>query len=126
MAPTILKLFGIQQRDDFDGSAIEHTETGIKNSQRKETVNIAFWDPDNEWIDIRLRALAEQFVDIRGIDMRVHFSRNEEMRTEISTKFTLDQVEKMALEANINPQPRSGKQEQLENLLSRLIYSDSL
>jgi len=30
-----------------------------------------------------------------------------------------------ALKNSINPQPRSGKQEQIENLLARLIYSDT-
>lgn len=44
----------------------------------------------------------------------------------LAGKFTLDQVEQMALEANINPQPRSGKQEQIENLLMRSIYSAKL
>jgi xylose isomerase len=39
---------------------------------------------------------------------------------------TLEQIEKLALEKNIQPQPRSGKQEQIENLLARSIYSDKL
>jgi xylose isomerase len=39
-------------------------------------------------------------------------------------KVSLDQIEATALKNGINPQPRSGKQEQIENLLSRLIYSD--
>lgn len=38
----------------------------------------------------------------------------------------LDVIEKQALRDNINPQPRSGKQEQIENLLARHIYSDKL
>jgi L-histidine N-alpha-methyltransferase len=63
---------------DFDLDAFEH---------------VAFWDADNEWIDIRLRALREQFVDLRELDMRAHFARNEEMRTEISTKFTRERIE---------------------------------
>jgi L-histidine N-alpha-methyltransferase len=58
-----------------------------------EFEHVAFWDADNEWIDIRLRALSEQFVDLRELDMRAHFSRNEEMRTEISTKFTRERIE---------------------------------
>ena len=58
---------------DFDPDLFEH---------------VAFFDADNEWIDIRLRSLAEQFIDLRELDMRSHFARNEEMRTEISTKFT--------------------------------------
>lgn len=63
---------------NFDLDAFEH---------------IAFWDAENEWIDIRLRALTEQFVDLRTLDMRAHFARNEEMRTEISTKFTRERIE---------------------------------
>jgi L-histidine N-alpha-methyltransferase len=62
---------------DFDPDAFEH---------------VAFWDADNEWIDVRLRSLVEQFIDIRALDMRVHFARNEEMRTEISTKFTRERL----------------------------------
>jgi L-histidine N-alpha-methyltransferase len=58
-----------------------------------EFEHVAFWDADNEWIDIRLRALSEQLVDLRELDMRAHFSRNEEMRTEISTKFTRERIE---------------------------------
>ena len=39
----------------------------------------------------------------------------------LAGKFTLDQIAEMATERNINPQPRSGKQEMLENLfISRL------
>jgi xylose isomerase len=40
-------------------------------------------------------------------------------------KVSLDQIEAAALKKGINPQPRSGKQEQIENLLARLIYSDT-
>jgi L-histidine N-alpha-methyltransferase len=63
------------------------------NFDLAEFEHVAFWDADNEWIDIRLRALSEQFVDLRELDMRAHFSRNEEMRTEISTKFTRERIE---------------------------------
>jgi L-histidine N-alpha-methyltransferase len=55
--------------------------------------HVAFFDTDNEWIDIRLRSLTEQFIDLRALDMRTHFARNEEMRTEISTKFTRERLE---------------------------------
>ena len=41
-------------------------------------------------------------------------------------KHSLADIEKLALDKNINPKPRSGKQEQIENLLARLIYSDKL
>ncbi|HEY8001305.1 MAG: L-histidine N(alpha)-methyltransferase [Vicinamibacteria bacterium] len=54
--------------------------------------HVAFFDQENEWIDIRLRSLAEQFIDLKALDMRTHFARNEEMRTEISTKFTRERL----------------------------------
>lgn len=44
----------------------------------------------------------------------------------LNGKYSLDQIETMALENAIDPQPRSGKQEQIENLLARMIYSDNL
>ena len=43
-----------------------------------------------------------------------------------SGKQSLDEIEKAALEANLNPKPRSGKQEQIENLLMRSIYTDRI
>jgi L-histidine Nalpha-methyltransferase len=71
---------------DFDPGAFEH---------------VAFWDDDNEWIDVRLRSLVQQFIDIRELDMRVHFARNEEMRTEISTKFTRERLEASYVDAGL-------------------------
>ena len=71
---------------DFDLDAFEH---------------VAFWDDENEWIDIRLRALSEQFVDLVELDMRAHFARNEEMRTEISTKFTRERIESSYADAGL-------------------------
>ncbi len=74
----VLAVLNRELSADFDLDEFEH---------------VAFWDADNEWIDIRLRALSEQFVDLRELDMRAHFARNEEMRTEISTKFTRERIE---------------------------------
>jgi L-histidine Nalpha-methyltransferase len=71
---------------DFDPDAFEH---------------VAFWDAENEWMDIRLRSLAEQFIDLRELDMRTHFARNEEMRTEISTKFTRERLEASYTDAGL-------------------------
>jgi L-histidine N-alpha-methyltransferase len=57
---------------NFDLDAFEH---------------VAIWDEENLWVDIRLRSLARQVVDVAALDMQVAFDRGEEMRTEISTKF---------------------------------------
>jgi L-histidine N-alpha-methyltransferase len=71
---------------DFDPDGFEH---------------VAFFDADNEWIDIRLRSLVEQFIDLKALDMRTHFARNEEMRTEISTKFTRERLEASYADAGL-------------------------
>jgi L-histidine Nalpha-methyltransferase len=55
--------------------------------------HLAFWDEVNSWIDIRLRSLADQTVTVGALDMRVEFAEGEEMRTEISSKFTREQLE---------------------------------
>jgi L-histidine N-alpha-methyltransferase len=60
---------------DFDLDAFEH---------------VAFWDDENLWVDVRLRSLARQMVEISSLGIRVAFARGEEMRTEISTKFARD------------------------------------
>ena len=44
-------------------------------------------------MDIRLRALADQEVRLDDLDLDVSFAEAEEMRTEISTKFTRERLE---------------------------------
>ena len=82
----VLRVLNRELRADFDIDAYEH---------------VAFWDADNEWIDIRLRSLADQFVNLRELDMRAHFARHEEMRTEISTKFTRERLEATYADAGL-------------------------
>ena len=43
-------------------------------------------------MDIRLRSLAEQTVRLEDLDMAVTFAEGEEMRTEISSKFTRERL----------------------------------
>jgi L-histidine N-alpha-methyltransferase len=71
---------------DFDLDAFEHT---------------AFWDAENLWIDIRLRSLARQVVNVEALDMLVAFDHGEEMRTEISTKFARSGLEGIYHEAGL-------------------------
>jgi L-histidine N-alpha-methyltransferase len=53
----------------------------------------AFFDRDEEWIEMRLRSLDEQTVRVRDLDLEVAFAAGEELRTEISAKFRRDKVE---------------------------------
>jgi xylose isomerase len=49
-----------------------------------------------------------------------------EAKAMFSGKTSLDEIEAKALRDGINPKPQSGKQEQIENLLLRRIYTDDL
>ena len=71
---------------NFDLDAFEH---------------VAFWDEENLWVDIRLRSLARQVVDVEALDMQVAFDRGEEMRTEISTKFARQGLEGIYRESGL-------------------------
>jgi xylose isomerase len=42
----------------------------------------------------------------------------------LAGKLSFDEIEKTALAEKIDPQPRSGQQEKIENLLTRAIYTD--
>ena len=71
---------------DFDLEAFEHS---------------AFWDDENLFVDIRLRSLRRQLIEISELDLTVAFERGEEMRTEISTKFRRDGLEGIYAEAGL-------------------------
>jgi L-histidine Nalpha-methyltransferase len=63
--------------------------------------HVARWDADNLWMDIRLRSLEHQVIDIRALDLQVAFAAGEEMRTEISTKFMRPGLEGIYAEAGL-------------------------
>ncbi|MEY2567592.1 MAG: L-histidine Nalpha-methyltransferase [Actinomycetota bacterium] len=64
---------------DFDPARFQH---------------VAFFDLDNEWIEMRLRSRSTHVVRVPGCDdLRVAFEAGEEMRTEISAKFRRPGVE---------------------------------
>ena len=55
--------------------------------------HVAFFDAEHEWIEMRLRARRACRVRIGALDLDVAFARGEELRTEISAKFTRARVE---------------------------------
>ncbi len=61
----------------------------------------AFYDTENARIDIRLRSLAEQSVSLPGIGMTIELQRGEEIRTEISCKFTRSGLERIFATAGL-------------------------
>jgi L-histidine N-alpha-methyltransferase len=63
---------------DFDVDAFAH---------------VAMFDPDEDWIEMRLRSVVAQTAQVRDLDLVAEFAEGEEMRTEISAKFRRQGVE---------------------------------
>jgi L-histidine N-alpha-methyltransferase len=74
----VLRVLNHELGADFDPARFAH---------------VALWDPDQEWIEMRLRSLVDQTVSLPEIDLSVHFAEGEEIRTEISAKFHRHGVE---------------------------------
>jgi len=49
--------------------------------------HVAAWNPECEWIEMRLRARREMTVRLPALDLAVTFAEAEELRTEVSAKF---------------------------------------
>lgn len=65
--------------------------------------HVARFDEDNQWIEMRLRSQITQVVPIDQLGMEVGFTPGEDIRTEISTKFTRQQVRNELEEAGLEP-----------------------
>jgi L-histidine N-alpha-methyltransferase len=73
----VLRVLNRELRADFDPEDFEH---------------VALFDSQNEWIEMRLRSRREHTTLVRDLDLPVHFDVGEELRTEISAKFTRARV----------------------------------
>jgi len=82
----VLAVLNAQLGADFDLDAFDH---------------VAAWDAEAEWIEMRLRSAAGTDVRVPGIGLTVHFGEGEEMRTEISAKFTRERLEDVYAEAGL-------------------------
>jgi len=74
----VLRVINRELDAGFDVEAFEH---------------VALWDEDEEWIEMRLRATRPMTVRIESLDMDVALEEGEEIRTEISAKFTPERLE---------------------------------
>jgi L-histidine Nalpha-methyltransferase len=54
--------------------------------------HVAFFDRDEEWIEMRLRSTVDQVVSIPTLDLTVDIAAGEALRTEISAKFRREVV----------------------------------
>ncbi|CAN5475881.1 L-histidine N(alpha)-methyltransferase [soil metagenome] len=54
--------------------------------------HVAFFDRKRQWIEMRLRATEQQHVRVEALGLDVEFAPREELRTEISAKFTPERL----------------------------------
>ena len=74
----ILRVVNTHLGADFDPESFEH---------------VAFYDPENAWIEMRLRAIRDMKVSVPGAGLRLDYRRGDEIRTELSCKYTRPSLE---------------------------------
>jgi L-histidine N-alpha-methyltransferase len=84
----VLRVMNRELDADFDVDAFEH---------------VAFYDHDREWIEMRLRAQRRMDVHVGALDLDISFAAREEMRTEISAKFTPERLQGDLAAAGLRP-----------------------
>ena len=73
----VLRVLNAELGSDFDVDRFDH---------------VARFDEQEEWIEMRLRSRGEQWVEVPGLGLRLHFDDGEDLRTEISAKFRPERV----------------------------------
>ncbi len=52
----------------------------------------AVWVPEHSWVEMRLESLRDQVVRFAALDLEVRLAQGEQVRTEVSAKFTEERV----------------------------------
>jgi L-histidine Nalpha-methyltransferase len=82
--------------DDAEGITAEFNRNVLRVLNRElgadfepdDFEHVALFDREHEWIEMRLRARRAHTTHVRDLDLPVRFEEGEELRTEISAKFT--------------------------------------
>ena len=82
----VLRVLNRELDADFDPNAFEH---------------VAFFDSQEERIDIRIRSLRDQRVRLPGAGIELELAAGEDIRTEVSSKFTRTRLERELGEAEL-------------------------
>jgi L-histidine N-alpha-methyltransferase len=84
----VLRVVNRELAADFEVDAFDH---------------VAFFDREREWIEMRLRATRRMDVRVAALPLDVAFGAREEMRTEISAKFTPERLRADLAAAGLRP-----------------------
>ena len=82
----VLRVLNRSLDGDFDEAAWQH---------------VARWNADESCVEMRLRALEEQRVSLPGASLSLTFRAGDEIRTEISTKFTRECIARELADADM-------------------------
>jgi L-histidine N-alpha-methyltransferase len=82
----VLRVLNRELGADFDPDAFEH---------------VAFFDPHESRIDIRVRSRRDQRVRVPGAGIELDLAAGEDIRTEVSSKFTRERLEGELAEAGL-------------------------
>lgn len=78
---------------DFNRNALRHLNERLGADFHPHRFDhLARWDADEAWIEMRLRSTSDQVVDLGELGATVRFTEGEELRTEISAKFTPERI----------------------------------
>ena len=100
----------ISAYDDAEGVTERFVRNGLRVLNRELGADfdlggftyVPFWDPHLQRMDLRLRAETPMHVTIPGAEVELHLASGEEIRMEISTKFTIpgirDELDAVGLE----------------------------
>lgn len=91
---------GVTAEFNHNVLAVINRELGA-NFELERFAHVAFYDARNAWIEMRLRSLDNQSVTVRDLGIDVAFAAGEEIRTEISCKFTRESVAAMYDDAGL-------------------------
>jgi L-histidine N-alpha-methyltransferase len=88
--------------DDSEGITAEFNRNVLRVINREldadfqpdRFAHVAFFDPEHEWVEMRLRSREDQVANIAGVGLTVRFEAGEELRTEISAKFSRPGLER--------------------------------
>ncbi|WP_156725131.1 L-histidine N(alpha)-methyltransferase [Streptomyces apocyni] len=84
----VLKVINRELGADFDPEAFDH---------------VARWDAERQWIEMRLRARTACTVKVPALNLAVDFTAGEELRTEVSAKFSEERVRAELTAAGLEP-----------------------
>lgn len=82
---------GVTAQFNLNVLAVLNKQLGA-NFPLEDFRHVALWDAENQWIEMRLEALRELSVHIDDLDLEITFAAGEQLRTEISAKFTEDGI----------------------------------